>query len=319
MGGETSKRSGEHGEEIVEKFLREIIGYSNIQTGKKLECVYKQKHAIATSGSRLTHGIDALIYGKNNLKDNNLEIGIISIKHTIDKYPTLTTFDAKFQEYFKELVYTISCFKKHTLNSEINQSNIAEGVTSSDYVGILFWLSNKDRNNDDEWNIRKRITAKATSIDNEVYDKILIVDNDIFGFLYENILTIKQTYEKVDFIYPKTGFNISSNNLGYGQKLPLLYLNSNIIPLRIEDKSKKHLYLLIKDDLTEESFISLINLAKNLNTLQTTDNTIFSFPNYNKFEHEQIVEKVLALNNIDENFRSQIKIVKHKIDFRNNE
>ena len=40
--GEISKRSGEHGEEIVEKFLKEIIGYSNIQTNKKIECVYNK-------------------------------------------------------------------------------------------------------------------------------------------------------------------------------------------------------------------------------------------------------------------------------------
>ena len=74
-----------------------------------------------------------------------------------------------------------------------------------------------------------------------------------------------------------------------------------------------------QDDFSEENLVSLINLAKNLNTLQTTDFTIFSFPNYNKSEHEQIIKKVLALTSIDENFRSQIKIIKHKIDFRNNE
>lgn len=317
--GETSKRSGEHGEEVVEKFLREIIGYSNIQTNKSLQCIYSAKHVIATAKTRTTHGIDAIIHSKNNLKDNNLEIGIVSIKHTIDKYPTLTTFEGKFQEYFKELVFTINCFKKSQLVKEINNSPVAEGVTTTDYVGILFWLSNKDKSSDDEWNIRQRITNKLTAIENEVYDKILIVDNEIFQFLYENILDVQKQYEKVDFIYPKTGFNISSNNLGYGPKLPLLYLNSSVIPLRIDDKDEKYLYLLIKDEFSEENLISLINLAKNLNTLQTTDYTIFSFPNYNKIEHSPIIEKVLALNNIDENFKGQIKTVKHKIDFRNNE
>ena len=133
------------------------------------------------------------------------------------------------------------------------------------------------------------------------------------------ILHIKKTFEKADFIYPKTGFNISSSNLGYGSKLPLLYLNSNVIPLRIEDKGEKYLFMLIKDNFSEESFISLINLAKNLNSLQTTNSTIFSFPNFNKFDHEQIVDKVLALREIDENLRIQIKVVKHNIDFRNNE
>ena len=140
--GEISKRSGEHGEEIVEKFLKEIIGYSNIQTNKKIECVYNKKHVISTSNNRQTHGIDAIVYGKNNLKDDNLEVGIVSIKHTIDHYPSLTTFETKFQEYFKELVFTINCFKKHPLSSEINQSVTAEEVKSTDYVGIIFWLSN---------------------------------------------------------------------------------------------------------------------------------------------------------------------------------
>ena len=317
--GEISKRSGEHGEEIVEKFLKEIIGYSNIQTNKKIECVYNKKHVISTSNNRQTHGIDAIVYGKNNLKDDNLEVEIVSIKHTIDHYPSLTTFETKFQEYFKELVFTINCFKKHPLSSEINQSVTAEEVKSTDYVGIIFWLSNKDKKEDDEWNIRKKINNKLTIIENEVYDKVLIIDNDIFEFLYNNILHIKKTFEKADFIYPKTGFNISSSNLGYGSKLPLLYLNSNVIPLRIEDKGEKYLFMLIKDNFSEESFISLINLAKNLNSLQTTNSTIFSFPNFNKFDHEQIVDKVLALREIDENLRIQIKVVKHNIDFRNNE
>jgi hypothetical protein len=319
MGGEISKRSGEHGEEIVEKFLKEIIGYSNIQTNKSISCVYNKKHVISTANTRQTHGIDAIIYNKNNLKDDNLEVGIVSIKHTKDNYPTLTTFETKFREYFQELVYAINCFMKSQLSLDINQSPIAQGVTSTDYVGVIFWLSNKDKANDDEWNIRKRLTSKMISIDNDVFDKILIVDNDIFEFLYDNILSIKKNYEKVDFIYPKTGFNLSNSNLEYGNKLPLLFLNSDIIPLRLEDKGKKYLYLLIKADFTEDNLISLINMAKNLNTLQTTDLTVFSFSNYNKFDHEQIVEKVLALNNIDENFKSQVKIVKHKIDFRNNE
>ena len=317
--GEVSKRSGEHGEEVVEKFLKEIIGYSNIQTNQKIDCVYNAKHVNATAKTRTTHGVDAIIYSKNNLKDSNLEIGVVSIKHTIDHYPTLTTFETKFQEYFKELVFTINCLKKSQLVRNINNSPIAVGVTSTDYVGILFWLSNKDKGSDDEWNIRQKISNKLIAIDNEVYDKILIVDNDIFKFLYENILDIKKNYDKVDFIYPKTGFNISSNNLGYGPKLPLLYLNTSIIPLRIEDKNEKYLYLLVKDNFSEDNLISLINLAKNLNTLQTTDYTIFSFPDYNKFDHSVILERVLALNNIDENFKGQVRIVKHKIDFRNNE
>ena len=107
-----------------------------------------------------------------------------SIKHTIDHYPSLTTFETKFQEYFKELVFTINCFKKHPLSSEINQSVTAEEVKSTDYVGIIFWLSNKDKKEDDEWNIRKKINNKLTIIENEVYDKVLIIDNDIFEFLY---------------------------------------------------------------------------------------------------------------------------------------
>ena len=307
--GETSKSSGEHGEEIVEKFLKEVLGYTNIQTNQSIPCVYDKKHVITTALTRKTHGIDAIVYSKNNLRDDNLEIGIISVKHTIDQ----------FQEYFKELVFSINCFKKNSLSAQINQSEAAEGVKSTDYVGIIFWLSNKDKKDDDEWNIRSKISNKLTIVENEVYDKILIVDNDIFEFLYNNILNIKTTFEKVDFIYPKTGFNLSSSNLGFGSKLPLLYLNSNIIPLRIEDKGHKYLYLLIKDNFSEENFVSLINLAKNLNALQATDSTVFSFPNYNKVEHKQIIEKVLSMKAIDENFSIQIKVIRHNIDFRNNE
>lgn len=317
--GETSKSSGEHGEEIVEKFLKEVIGYTNIQTNQSISCVYDKKHVIANAQTRKTHGIDAVIYSKNNLKDDNLEVGIISVKHTIDHYPTLNTFETKFHEYFKELVFAINCFKKNSLSAEINKSKAAEGVKSTDYVGIIFWLSNKDKKEDDEWNIRSKISNKLTTVESEVYDKILIVDNEIFEFLYNNLLQIKTAFEKVDFIYPKTGFNLSSSNLGFGSKLPLLYLNSNVIPLRIEDKGHKYLYLLIKDFFTEDTFVSLINLAKNLNTLQTTDSTIFSFPNFNKVLHKQVIEKVLSMKAIDENFTIQIKVVKHNIDFRNNE
>ncbi|MCH4829158.1 hypothetical protein [Flavobacterium columnare] len=96
-------------------------------------------------------------------------------------------------------------------------------------------------------------------------------------------------------------------------------MNSNVIPLRIVDKGNTNLLLLIKDEFTENNLVSLINLAKNLNNLQATNVTYFSFPNYNKFEHEQTVANVLALKGIDENFKSQIKVVKHNIDFRNNE
>ncbi|MCH4829157.1 hypothetical protein [Flavobacterium columnare] len=133
--GEKSKRSGEHGEEIIEKFLRDIIGYDTIQTGVEIDCVYKKKHS--KTENRQTHGADVIIYSKNNLKDDNLEIGIASIKHTKDRYPALTTFESKFHEYFKELVFTINCFKKNPLSSKINLKK--RKVLKAQIIQVLFF------------------------------------------------------------------------------------------------------------------------------------------------------------------------------------
>ncbi|MGL5276224.1 GapS4a family protein [Myroides sp.] len=316
--GEISKISGDHGEDVVSKFFKEVIGHDNMESNIKVDCIYETKHIVGDAEKRVSHGIDALVSGVNSLKDNNLEVGIVSVKHTIDKYPTLKTFEDKFSSYFRELVYTINCFKKSPKAIAINKSPLAEGSKSTDYVGIIFWISNKDKN-DTEWNIKDKIKKSLLNVDNEVYDKILIVDNDTLEFLYENILQVKKDYDIVDFFYPQTGFNQSSKTSSFGKKMPLIYLNSNIIPLRIEHQNEIFLYFLIKDEFSRDSYISLINLAKNINQIQATQKTVISFPNYNKLEHGSIIEEINNLNIIDRQFLGQVKVIKHKIDFRNNE
>lgn len=312
--GEWSKKIGEQGEDIVKYFFEELIGFKNIyRTGVSIPCSYSDQHKKEKAKQRLTHGIDGLVSYTSPLVEELLEIGVVSVKYTADKYPS--DLKSKFKDWFVELAYTMKCFSNSETYQEINSttSNVSDTMVS----GLLFWLSNDEEHKD--FNVLPEIANSTFSGNELVYDKIIVIDNARMNFLFNLIQPIKNIFgdDNFDYVYHKTGMNHSiTQSLSFGKELPLQYISSNIIPIRLIKNDNIILVIGTRDDFDKNDLLRLIALSKEFNHLEATSKTLISFPDYNKLKHQDMVKSVLAqIDNLP--FKNQIEVIKHDFDFRN--
>ena len=139
MSGEVSKKSGDHGESIVEKLFKELLGFPAFRGNIKMECESQKEHSeLRTNSKSNSHGIDGLVHYNSPLKSEVLEIGYISVKHTINNYPGSPR--QKFKEHFIDLATGLECFHYSDEKKDIEKNAMA--VKSTRVTGVLFWLSN---------------------------------------------------------------------------------------------------------------------------------------------------------------------------------
>lgn len=311
--GEYSKAIGEQGEEIVEKTIKELFGFSSYRKNIDIDCSFPDDHNVKKDSKRRTHGIDGLISYKNPLIDC-LEIGVVSVKFTNKEYPNQAR--KKFREHFKDLAWTLSCFKHSETKSDIESKS--RNVHKTNITGILFWLSNNDQSYDED--LSAEIAKAEFGGDGLKFEKIIFIDNARLKFLYEVLseLPSKYTNPKIDFVYPRTGFNNSPEyNLGYGKEIPLSFLANDIIPIRVEENSKVILHLSCRKNFDTEELVKIIGLAQSFNQLSATNKTIIGFPNYNQVNHSDSVQQAIGTLE-DKNFANQIEVLGNSKDYRNN-
>ena len=100
-------------------------------------------------------------------------------------------------------------------------------------------------------------------------------------------------YFDIQYTYFTTGMNNDDQNKRSGNILPVQYLTSNILPFRVQNKATKEVTLVLctNDNFEDDELMKLMGLSKNIGTnLQTKTHMLF--PDYNKSNHEQIVETV---------------------------
>lgn len=310
--GEWSKKSGEKGEEILENFFKTILGYNTINANASLECIKNEKHKRKTAKSpRRTHGIDGLLSAKSPLEDNVLDILVVSSKFTSKKYPNSPKYD--FKEHITDLAHTLECFKYSKLYSATNKRY--SQIQRTDITGILLWLSNESH--ESESIIPKISNSQLDS--SLVFDKILVIDNDRINFFTETILNAKKIYgnDQVDFIYHNTSLNNTGlSTFSYGKFLPVNYIYSDLIPLRVKNGENIDLILYSKDNFNEEHFSQLLGFAKNFDHLDATHRVILSFPDYNESEYTSIINTILS--DFD-NFQldKNLYVKSHLLNFKN--
>lgn len=276
--GEKSKNIGDKGEAIVENFL-ELIGWKPCQKGVKIDCIQKKKH------NKETHGIDFLFTYVCPLHSETLENISISSKYSEDPYPIAENTAYKglksvFKNHFNDLAMTIECFKKSENRRQLNKT--FTGIKRTKESGVLFWL------NDHPSNINTGIIdyLSNTRIDSSlIFDAIHIIDNKRINELSDALRFVKNEHgvdSKITFDYFNTGLNVSiQNRQTNGPILPIQYLSSQILPLRIEKKDgKKILNLIAFDCFDIDSLQRIIGLAHNY-VLNYQLQTIVSFPDFN--------------------------------------
>lgn len=309
--GEWSKTVGEKGEKIVDFFFKDVLGYKNIIQNETINCIKGTKHKDGSKGERTTHGVDALINIKSPVEDKTLDIGYISSKFTSNKYPNSPK--GKFKEYLTDLAYGLECYKNSELSTTVNQSH--SDIKKTDLTGILVWASNESAKDEN-------IVSKVANlqIDSDlIFDKIFVIDNNRLNFYVEAIQLAKKEFgkENVKFIYHNSGLNnLSLQSTSYGDFLPIQYLISDLIPLRIKKDNKIELVICCKDEFSAENLGKILDFAKSFDHLDSITATTLSFPDYNDLNHQQIIKRELSkFGHYD--FQTNFFVKKHTEDFRN--
>lgn len=282
--GEWSKKIGEYGEDIVEKFLS-LIGWHDLVKGISLQCMNSEKHLNENGKPVLSHGIDFLYSYMNPLVNGQLTSIIVSSKYKTTKYPNSPT--VLFKEFMNELISTLECFSNSNLKSEITSGYNCS--TFSD-VGVLFWL-NSDRDSNDDL---ISVIASARFLDSSLNKTIYIIDNKRICFILEVMKYLKTMDAKFDysFYYPNTGQNINPLiRENVGKILPVEYINSTLIPVKLSNKynpKETCLFVATLDPFDEEDLIRLIGWSKDITT-DLIGEVIIAFPDYQELNHRDIV------------------------------
>ena len=160
------------------------------------------------------------------VKLNNV---IISSKYSMEKYPNSPT--RKFKWFMTDLINTMQCFGCSEKRTEIVEQHSCGSVND---IGVLFWLNGAKDSNDDLISV-----ISSAKIDIACNNPIYIVDNRHIAFILELMKYIKslQNYN-YSFYYPSTGLNINPiSRKNTGDFLPVEYINSSLIPFKLENKN----------------------------------------------------------------------------------
>lgn len=310
--GELSKKIGEKGEEIVSTLFTEYFGFPHYRSGLDIKCFSSENHPELRSKKSITHGIDGLIHYRSPLDEEVLEIGYISVKHSGNSYPKNPR--TKFKNHFIDLATGLECFEFSNYKKEIE--NNTRKVNKTRVIGVLFWLSNNndDRNKD----VIKELSKSQLQSLKVQFDEIIIVDNARLQFIVQTLDSIKQiSHDNFEYVYPSTGLNLKANyNENLGSILPMEFLAYDIIPLRYKINDSVIFHLACREELSEQSLVQVMSLAKTFDKLQAAKKTVITFPDYNSQTHDDLINKVKSYFE-DQKFTKQIRIESQSIDFRN--
>lgn len=302
--GEFSKRIGEIGEDVVNEFLS-LIGWTPLLRNFDIPSVDPQKHG------KNSHGIDAYFGYDSPMISRTLENILISVKYSKDRYPNSPV--DRFKAYYRDLAMAIESFKK----SEI-RADKASSETHFERIfdrGIIFWLNNVD---DDDSEILLHKLSRIETTREFQHDGILLVDNSKISFLYAAVDFIKRRFpqKQFHFTYFNTGLNADDTTAKSGPIMPVQYFASNILPLKVETDSQNNILVLFsRENFEQNELIKLIGLAKNI-TANFSSHTIIAFPDFNRLQHEQLVQRSLQ-NFTDSYTMNTLSVENYNSNFRN--
>ena len=309
-GGEKAKSSGEYGEKIVKNLL-EIFGWKNCISGVTVPCVYQDTHRKQNADTSEKHGIDYVFKYKSPLRVATRQDVLISVKCR-DGYPkTEDGIKSKFKEFLMDIAFASECYP----SCEIAKQKI-QGTNKKVCSSLIFWI---DRNRDDGRENESVVDKICGFYFKEEchYDTVALIDNNRAQFLYTVINFAKAKYgeDNCKFFYINTGLNNANLNRKYsGTILPFEYLNSDVLPMAINQNNQNKLLLLVKDKFCKEYLRRLIGLAQEI-TSDWAANIIIAFPDFNKFEDEEAVVSCKA-DFEDSNFIDKITVITYAPDFR---
>jgi len=294
--GEYSKRIGEVGEAVVVEFLS-LIGWDNPMQNDDIE-------SIDTEFRKKTNGIDGYYHYINPMISNTIENVLYSVKYSTDPYP-LSKIISQFKERYYELSKAIESFKKSILKQQTIEMH--DEIENHFDRGILFWLNNSATGENDLLSRLSRVEVNA----NVEHDGIFLVDNKRIEFIYDSICFALLKYRDYDieFLYFSNGLNNDERNARNGKIMPIQYINSSIIPLRVNRGSETIVLLFTIEYFSKEDLMKYMGIAKNIGC-NCQGATVICFPDYLESEHLPTVNIVKQIFN-DNSFTANLTIANY--------
>ncbi len=207
---------------IVKKIL-ELIGWHQFGENHVVEC-FNDK----TEENEI-HSVDFLGDFESKLKEDSGDLVMVSSLHSL-KYP-----DSSKTEISKYLNDTdIVC-------SDLEEKNKIpiKRFDSTDVYSLLFWLSTDNSEVSTDFIHYTKDNYKRNLLHENI--NYFLIDNNKANFLISSITTAKNYREDVPvkFAYPITEANQSPKRIGErGLKLPPQFINTSVLPITKESKSK---------------------------------------------------------------------------------
>jgi hypothetical protein len=309
--GEWSKKIGEAGENIAGEFLR-LIGWGSAQKGIEMPCAHPDLHK-GTGGPRRTHGLDYLFSYRSPLVDGVGQNVIISVKFSTQGY-TQSNPGGIFKNHFSELAQMVECFKKSSIRRSASET--VKGVAKTQDIGVLLWINNDRESDGDVISKVQRLMVPDTFH----FEVIYLVDNNRASFVFNTINYAQRIGGgcEVEFFYPDTGKNINPLcNVKHGRILPVEYINSSLLALRlVKEKSEMRTLLLSTlERFSEPGLKRLLGLAHNLSQ-GWCSTVVITFPDFDSLRHSNAVQ--LAKSSFSNaSFVLSVKVDRYDADFRN--
>lgn len=278
----------------ITKKILDLIGWNQFGENQSVE-VFNEH----TSEEDI-HSVNFLGDFENKLKEKTGDFIMVSSLHDFS-YPN--TSKTEITKYLKDVDVVFEDLE--------NKNEIPlKRFESTNYHSVLFWLTtdNNDLSRDfihqtkDNYN-RNLLNDKLT---------YYLIDNRKANFLISSVITAKNYREDVPvkFLYPITEANQSPDRIGQrGLKLPVEYINSSVIPIAKEDKTKISFLLFCSDAFSTESLKKLIWLTIRL-TSGFGNEYLLYFPDYNEDLNKNEALKIIRSFD-DELLDDKIKVLKY--------
>lgn len=259
---EKSKSSGEIGEKIT-TLLLEKIGWKRSIYNVSIAC-NTPTHINDSGNQRSTHGEDQIFLYHSPFHDDRTDFVHVSVKNTINEYPTKKTLIKKFKSDSKELHEIMTCAKYSPELQSITSSFQAK--KHQYHSGLLVFLSTKTKE------IEKDIKGELSNIrlDSSTNNPIYLIDNERASFLLNVVDHLERNFSKndFDFFYPKIGTSVSVTIERTGKFIPLELIGSDIITAVSYNESNEisELILYANSSFDSDTYTDLISYGLNFAT-----------------------------------------------------
>ncbi|MNU18955.1 hypothetical protein D3C71_71650 [compost metagenome] len=278
---------------IVKKIL-ELIGWHQFGENYTVECFNEKTE------ENEVHSVNFLGDFESKLKENSGDLIMVSSLHSL-KYPDTSKIEISKYLNDTDIVY---------LDLEKKNKIPLKKFDSTDIYSLLFWLSTDNSEVSTDFIHYTKENYKRNLLNENM--NYFLIDNNKANFLISSITTAKNYRPDVPvkFAYPITEATQSPNRIGArGLKLPPQYINSSVLPITKESKSKISFLLFCSDPFSQEALKKLIWLTISL-TSGYGNEYILYFPDYNETDNKNDALEVIRSFN-EELLDEKIKVLKY--------